>query len=310
MNIREERWGVIVNPYAGTRDLRKDWIKIYRLLKKAEIQFTAQTTEYAGHAIDLARNYVENGIRHLLVVGGDGTVNEVVNGIYTSNIDDKNSVCLALIPYGTGNDWARYWGLLNIHNKLSSRLYNRRCVKCDIGCIEFTSDGNLMKKYFINAAGFGLDGLVVKHTDYLKRVFGGSAWVYSLSVLLAVFTYKSTKMKITVDEGVFDKNIFTIALGNSCYSGGGLKQVPAADPTDGLFHITAIEKPTFWKTILGLKAMFAGKIDSHPCASTYATTTFILETDASIYAETDGILIDGDGKYKISNIHLALNMIV
>ena len=71
MNNPEEVWGVIVNPYAGTKKLRKDWVRIYRVLKRADIRFRHQLTDYPEHALDLARTMVEPGFRHLLVVGGD-----------------------------------------------------------------------------------------------------------------------------------------------------------------------------------------------------------------------------------------------
>ena len=73
-DIRGELWGVIVNPYSGKRQLAKDWIKIYRLLKKADIRFDEQLTAYPGHATEIAKNMVEHGYKHLLVVGGDGTI--------------------------------------------------------------------------------------------------------------------------------------------------------------------------------------------------------------------------------------------
>ena len=74
----EHKWAVIINPKAGKRRLRRDWVKMYRTLKRAEIEFQVWTTEYAGHATEIARHLVERGFRNLLLVGGDGTINEVV----------------------------------------------------------------------------------------------------------------------------------------------------------------------------------------------------------------------------------------
>lgn len=119
-----ENWGVIVNPVAGKRHLRKEWINIYRTLKRAAIHFSVQSTEYPGHAILLTRDLLKNGFRRILIIGGDGTVNEVVNGIFTSGITDTDQVTIALIPYGTGNDWARYWGSTASHAARSSTRSN------------------------------------------------------------------------------------------------------------------------------------------------------------------------------------------
>ena len=171
-NLRDEKWAVILNPKAGKQRLRRDWAKMYRTLKRAEIEFQVWTTEYAGHAIEIARHLVERGFRNLLVVGGDGTLNEVVNGIYTSNIEDKNQVSIALIPYGTGNDWARYWGLHKSKRKLSDRFYERNRVKVDIGRLTYYEDGEERTRYFINGLGVGLDGQVCKTTDHMKHLYG------------------------------------------------------------------------------------------------------------------------------------------
>jgi diacylglycerol kinase (ATP) len=304
-----KKWAVIINPKAGKRRLRRDWIKMYRALKRAEVEFQVWTTEYAGHAIEIARHLVERGFRNLLLIGGDGTVNEVVNGIYTSDIEDKSSVSIALIPYGTGNDWARYWGLYKSKRKISDRFYNCNRVKVDLGCLTYYVDGEERKRYFLNGMGVGFDAEVCQVTDRMKRIYGGHSWVYTLSLLIAVFKWKPTSMQLIYDDDSIESDVFTIAVGNGCYSGGGLKQVPA-DPTDGIFHTNMIPRPTFIIIITALSYLFRGELWNHPACTMKTTKRFKIKNRQSLLIETDGIMIDGHGPYTAEIIPSALNMIV
>ncbi len=312
MTIRDEHWGVIVNPYAGTKKLKRDRVEIFQLMKRAEIRFLEQTTEYAGHATEIARTLVNKGFNHLLIIGGDGTINEVINGIYSSDVEDKSGISIAVIPYGTGNDWARYWGLLKRdRRKLSTQLFKRDKVMVDIGKVSYIGDnGKDQCRYFINGAGFGFDAKVANITNKLKKYLGGSSWTYTLSVFMAVFSYKSTPMKILCDDGGYSGEVFTMAIGNGCYSGGGLKQVPEADPRDGLFHVTAIEKPTFIKILYGLKDLLRGDLDKHPCAHTFVTSGITIQQKEELIFETDGVLLPAKRDVKLDVIHHAIGMYV
>ena len=304
-----KKWAVIINPKAGKRRLRRDWIKMYRALKRAEVEFQVWTTEYAGHAIEIARHLVERGFRNLLLIGGDGTVNEVVNGIYTSDIEDKSSVSIALIPYGTGNDWARYWGLYKSKRKISDRFYNCNRVKVDLGCLTYYVDDEERKRYFLNGMGVGFDAEVCQVTDRMKRIYGGHSWVYTLSLLIAVFKWKPTSMQLIYDDDSIESDVFTIAVGNGCYSGGGLKQVPA-DPTDGIFHTNMIPRPTFKIIITALSYLFRGELWNHPACTMKTTKRFKIKNNTSLLIETDGIMLEGNGPYTAEIIPSALNMIV
>lgn len=308
--VYSEKWGVIVNPVAGKRRLRKEWINIYRTLKRASIQFAIQSTEYPGHAAEISKTLVENGFRKILVIGGDGTINETVNGIYNSDIDNKSSVTLALIPYGTGNDWARYCGLNRLtRRQIVETLYRRKSEKVDVCLMQYSKNGKSHSQYFINYAGFGFDGVVVEITNRLKRIFGGHPWVYSLSVILAVFQHKSVDITIDSKQRTIENEIFSISIGNSCYSGGGLRQTDGI-PTDGLFYITAIRRPTLLKIIQGLGFLFRGELFHHPLAETIETAQFKVKAPSDTSIETDGVEIRGDGKYSFQIIHHGLNMIV
>jgi diacylglycerol kinase (ATP) len=143
----------------------------------------------------------------------------------------------------------------------------------------------------------------------MKRIYGGHSWVYTLSLLNAVFKWKPTKMQLIYDDDAIEDEVFTIAVGNGCYSGGGLKQVPA-DPTDGLFHTNMIPRPTFKIIITALSYLFRGELWNHPACTMKTTKRFKIKNSQSFLIETDGIMLEGHGPYIAEIIPSALNMIV
>lgn len=310
MSIITEKWGVIVNPHAGRRKLRKDWIDIYRTLKRAQMQFSVQTTEYPGHAESIANDLVETGFRKILIVGGDGTINEVINGVYKSNIDDKSNVTLAVIPYGTGNDWARYWNLYRCtRNRLVDILCRQRTTTVDVGSLLYSQNGERKQHFFLNGAGLGYDGKVVDITNRLKGVLGGHAWVYSLSVLLAIFRYRPAFMRVKSGSVCCERKIYSVSVGNGCYSGGGLK-MNNGDPTDGKLFVTLIGTPNLWQLITGLIALFKGKLYEHSLAQVVITDDIVFSTEKTVDVEADGVEISGDGEYNIKVIPAAVKMVM
>ena len=95
MEKTENSWGLIVNPNAGSGKCQKNWPTIQKLVKRAKLETEVEFTERKGHAIELTKQFIEKGFRKIIVVGGDGTLNEVVNGIFTQNsVDPKSMVCL------------------------------------------------------------------------------------------------------------------------------------------------------------------------------------------------------------------------
>lgn len=312
INIKEETWAVIVNPYSGKKKLGRDWAHVYAFFKEAKIKFKEQLTAYPGHAIEIAKAMVDDGYKHFFIVGGDGTLDEVVNGIYQSDIPDKSDITIALIPLGTGNDWARYWGITYDNYKaISEKLLVRKRQPVDLGRITYrTKTGEQKSEVFVNQVGIGFDGLVIKLTNKYKRFLGGNAWSYSLSILMSVFLYKSTFMHISDETRRISDDIFSIAVGNGCYSGGGLKQTPDAVPTDGLFHVSVVKKPTFFGIIRGLKSLFGGRITDVDFVETMVCKKLTVESMGRVFSEKDGIIIRGQSPFEIEVIPNGIKMLI
>ena len=272
--------------------------------------FDYRVTRFAGHASKIARYYVQKGYKNIMVLGGDGTMSEVINGIFNATTKSTQDLKIALIPRGTGNDWGRFWGLTADYRKSIEVLLKGKTQPIDIGKVEYDMEGEKEAHYFINSIGLGLDAAVVNLTHRLKEFFGSHSFLYSVSLLLAVFSYRSHKVKIYSNEKNIDDGMFTMNIANGCYSGGGLKQTPNALPYDGLLDVMMARKPTFVDIIGALVALFRGKLLEHPAIVSFQTRELIVQSDKKALMEADGIIVNGSSPFKISIIPGAIQMIV
>jgi diacylglycerol kinase (ATP) len=272
--------------------------------------FDYRVTRFAGHASKIARYYVQKGYKNIMVLGGDGTMSEVINGIFNATTKSTQDLKIALIPRGTGNDWGRFWGLTADYRKSIEVLLKGKTQPIDIGKVEYDMEGEKEAHYFINSIGLGLDAAVVNLTHRLKEFFGSHSFLYSVSLLLAVFSYRSHKVKLYSHEKNIDDGMFTMNIANGCYSGGGLKQTPNALPYDGLLDVMMARKPTFVDIIGALVALFRGKLLEHPAIVSFQTRELIVQSDKKALMEADGIIVNGSSPFKISIIPGAIQMIV
>lgn len=272
--------------------------------------FDYRVTRFAGHASKIARYYVQKGYKNIMVLGGDGTMSEVINGIFNATTKSTQDLKIALIPRGTGNDWGRFWGLTADYRKSIEVLLKGKTQPIDIGKVEYDMEGEKEAHYFINSIGLGLDAAVVNLTHRLKEFFGSHSFLYSVSLLLAVFSYRSHKVKLYSHEKNIDDGMFTMNIANGCYSGGGLKQTPNALPYDGWLDVMMARKPTFVDIIGALVALFRGKLLEHPAIVSFQTRELLVQCDKKALMEADGIIVNGSSPFKISIIPGAIQMII
>jgi YegS/Rv2252/BmrU family lipid kinase len=282
-------WFVIVNPNAGKRKGEKDWLEIAALLTDAGIEFVNVFTEHRGHAVLLTRKFIENGHRNIIVVGGDGTLNEVVNGIFTQAHIPTNKVLLAMIPVGTGNDWCRMFNIPNDYKQAIKLITKRKIFIQDTGTIKYiSSEGSEKTRYFINMAGMGFDALVAKKTNKQKELGKSNPMSYVVNILSSLFLYTSTKVNILLDDEKIASDIFSMSVGICQYNGGGMKQAPGALPDDGLFDMTLIKPIGKFKIIRNIIRLFDGSFTNLPEVSTFRSSKIIIHSEPPMYMEADG----------------------
>ena len=287
--ILPDKWLIIVNPNAGVKKGVRDWPLISNLLNLAGISHLCVLTEHRNHANHLAGEFIEEGYRNIAVVGGDGTMNEVVNGIFQQKIVSPDTITLGMIPVGTGNDWCRTFGIPFDYKNAIRILKNGKTFLQDVGKISYFKNQDSVQRYFINIAGMGYDALVAKKTNILKEKGKGGPLTYLYFVFSSLFQYKFIEAVIEIDDQqVFKGEIFSMNVGICKYSGGGMMQVPGAVPDDGLFDVTLIKKTQKWAVIRYTKKLYDGTLIDLPFISTFRGKSIRIRSIGKIYLEADG----------------------
>jgi len=283
------QWFVIVNPNAGKRKGEKDWLEIAALLNKAGVDFINVFTEHRGHAVELTRKYIENGYHNIIAVGGDGTLNEVVNGIFTQSHTPASEIALGMIPVGTGNDWCRTFNIPSDYKKAIQLIVRRKLFTQDIGSIKYiSSTGNEKIRYFINMAGMGFDAMVAKKTNKQKEEGKSNPLSYAVNIFSSLFGYQSTKVDIMLDSEKIETGVFSMSVGICQFNGGGMKQAPGALPDDGLFDLTIIQPIGKFKVIRNVLKLFDGSFTRLPEVSTYRSSKIVIHSHPPMFMEADG----------------------
>lgn len=310
MEITHNRWAIIINPKSGKKKFRKQRKYLFETLKHNGVEFDYRVTRFAGHASKIASAFVEQGYKNIMILGGDGTTSEVINGIFSANIEKTDDLKIALIPRGTGNDWGRFWGLTADYKKSTEIFLKGKTQLIDVGKVEYDMEGKMEVHYFINSIGLGLDAAVVNLTHRLKEVVGSHSFLYSVALLMAVFSYRPHKLKIHSEEKTLSHGMFTMNIANGCYSGGGLKQNPYALPYDGLLDVMIARTPRFTDIVSALLYLFRGKLLEHPVIESFRTRELLIQCDKNALMEADGIIVHGFSPFKVKILPNAIHMIV
>jgi YegS/Rv2252/BmrU family lipid kinase len=301
-------WQVILNPHAGGGKGAHDQQKIEQLLQQNQLKYRLSVSKYPGHAIQLAKDLVSGGTSNIIVAGGDGTLNEIVNGIFLAEKTKNQEITLGMLPVGTGNDWIKTFGIPDHYQKAIDIILENKTVLQDVGEIACKMHGKITNRYFVNIAGFGFDALVARNANVLKSKGITGIRVYIQSLLSGYLKYQTKPVQITIDGNHLEVNLFSASIGLGKFNGGGMMQVPDANPLKGLFHITLIRKIGIWGILTNFKGLYSGKFISDKRVSTHAGKEIILDADFPLPGESDGETL-GNGSFTIRLIAHKLRVI-
>ena len=215
MTEENSKWLVIVNPKASIGKAGKDWPQIKQILENEGIAFDFLITEYQGHAISLVRDsIIGKGYKKIISVGGDGTNNEVINGIFTQKRFPTEEIMMGIMPVGTGNDWRRTFDFGIDYQENAKIIKAGNTFKHDIGKVTYYNDGDPQVRYFLNAAGTGLDEAVCQSTNAMKQQGKGGAARYMINVAKCLFGFDCPHIQLEIDDQlVFDDEILSLGVG-------------------------------------------------------------------------------------------------
>ena len=288
--MRDMRAKLIVNPVSG-KDAAPDALAtINRLLRERVERLDIVMTVAAGDAIGLATRAVEDGCDHLFVCGGDGTLNEVINGVAAVR-GGLDAVSIGIIPLGTGNDFATAMGLAGDVETSIAQLFEREAVRVDLG--------RLNGRAFVNVSAGGFIAEVSDAvTEPMKTVAGKLA--YLLGGAQVVFTYTPVRATIRIEGAPASLDLQTFAVCNSRLVGGGSLIAPHARPDDGLLDVCLIEAMPTVEFIALLRRVAKGEHLEDPRVTYFQSAAPELSFDRTIKINTDGEVIETDrSRYEI-----------
>ncbi len=234
---------VIVNPHSGRRRVGEEIPELERTLRARGLDYTLKKTDGPGDATRFAREALEAGGRFLVAVGGDGTVHEVVNGMF----DDAGKpivqdAVLGVVAAGSGCDFVRTFGLPGDVTRSCSHLPGENTYPLDVGKITYTTaDGETVVRYFANVAEAGLGAAVAARADRLPRSLGQSR--YFLGFWLTLPRFKLANVTVRADRRTYEGPGFLVVVGNCQYYGAGMKVSPRSYPGDAVLDVLVFKGP-------------------------------------------------------------------
>lgn len=310
MTQTKERWFAIVNPVAGNGKGLTDWRLISKLLRDHHISFDFVFSEKKFHAIELAVEAVNKGYRKIVVVGGDGTIHEVVNGVMIQKEVPSTEVLLAVIAVGTGNDWIRMFGIPRKYTDAIRAIVDGHSFLQDIARVSYYKSNFPQQRYMANVAGLGFDASVNKYYNRLKDEGRRGSWIYKWGMFKVILGYKTPRMKVTIDgEEIADQPIFSSTIGIGKYNGGGMMQMPNAVADDGLVDVTLIRKMSKLRVMANFMSLYNGKIYNIPKVSHHRGRKITVESFPESAIEVDGEAL-GYSPFEFETIDRAIRVVV
>jgi diacylglycerol kinase (ATP) len=286
---------IILNPIAGNGNGLKASPQIEKLLNQHNLNFDLVHTERVGHGIELTRQAVKDGWNTIIAAGGDGTVNEVINGLMLCKQEGLTIPPLGVLCVGRGNDFAGSMGIpANLEVGVGALLDDHRRT-IDIGKV--TGGIYPEGRFFGNCVGIGFDAITTIEVHKLPRWGGFLAFL--AAVLKTVFLYNKAPLATTVyDEKTLTQRSLLISIMNGRRLGGGFYMAPTSIPDDGLFDLCIAEQMSSFEVIKMIPHFTRGDQATQPAIKTgQAAHITISAVDGPLPAQTDGEIICVDGTH-------------
>ena len=286
---------IILNPTSGNGNGLRLLPQIEQLLTKYKLSYDLVRTEKIGHGIELTRQAVKDGYKAIIAAGGDGTVNEVINGLMQCKLDGLAIPPLGVLSVGRGNDFAGSMGIPADLEAGVQALVDDHHRTIDIGRVM----GGIYPegRYFGNCVGVGFDAITTIEVHKLPR--WGGFFGFLVAVLKTVFLYNKAPMATTVyDEKTLTQRSLLISIMNGRRLGGSFQMAPNSQPDDGLFDLCIAEQMSSLKVIMMIPHFTRGDQATQPSIKTgQAAHITITALDGPLPAQTDGEIICVDGTH-------------
>jgi YegS/Rv2252/BmrU family lipid kinase len=281
------RYLFIVNPTSGKGKGKKVIPQIIDHCSHQNIDYEIIETKYRLHATDIVKDKL-NKFEIIISVGGDGTLNEVINGF-----DGKTKSILGVLPVGSGNDFTKNIGFTNkVEHNLNILTNNNYCIKSvDVGYVEISEELNNEQKFhrFINNCGIGFDAYVGHLNQTNKKLSGILSYIYA--VIKALFNYHIMEANIKINDFEIKGRKLLISVGNGICSGGGFYLNPDAKINDGMLDFTILDAITRRRLLSALPLALINRVKSVKEANFYKSNGIEIKLENPYYIHCDGEIV-------------------
>jgi diacylglycerol kinase (ATP) len=285
---------LIVNPKAGAgragRRLEALRRAVDGVLPGAEIR----VTEAPGHARHLAMEAATDGVQLLAAVGGDGTVHETVDGLFDGDTARAPDLVFGVVPIGTGSDFRKSLDIPNELDVALRILAKGETRPVDVGHVQLTTDSGTHTERFINVAGFGANGEVVRQANQMSKRMGGTVTFFRAS-LKATLSYSPAELAIRWTgaddaEHTWQGRAFSVFVGNGAYCGGGMYVGKGGTMDDGLFDVTILPPSGVATQVVQARRLYDGSLTAWPGARSFRAKQVEVRAVSThpVYLDLDG----------------------
>ncbi|CAN5669947.1 diacylglycerol kinase family lipid kinase [soil metagenome] len=291
---RERMLHIVVNPASGNGAAGKSWHEFASELSLRGYSFEVRFTEQRGDAIRFAREYAARAVDTVVAMGGDGTVNEVINGLMNEQGPVTPGTRLAIASSGTGKDFVRSLGTRSIRQMLDA-LDTGYAEPIDLGLLTFIDgeSGEQASRYFINVADMGLGADVARRIESSPsgKAFGGMV-SYLVQAVKTIRVFKGKEINLSLDgEPVFEGSAQMVVFCNGAYFAGGMRIAPLSSLRDGLLDVVVLEEVSR-RVLLSslLPRVYLGRHLGRKGVHHFQAAEAVVDTPEPLSVELDGEL--------------------
>lgn len=279
----------VVNPRSANGETGARWPALRAYLQQQGVEGETRFTQAPGEAEHFAREAIAAGDRLVVAVGGDGTINEVVNGFFGPHGALSSEAALGILPSGTGGDLIRTLGVARNPYQAAEQLARAETRRIDLGRAFFlNAEARPCDRYFVNIAEAGLGGAVVARVNRTSKRLGGFA-SFLFGTLLTFATYEAAEIELEVDEAPPRRlRAWNVVVGNGGYFGGGMRILPGAQLDDGCFDVMVVGDVARLDLFRNVGALYAGTHLSQPGVEHFRARRIHVRCERPLLLDLDG----------------------
>lgn len=313
-----DKWFAIVNPVSGRGKGLDDWPLISKLLRDNQIIPEYAFTEHKYHATELVVEAVNAGYRKILIVGGDGTVHEVVNGIFIQQTAASSEILIAILPTCATKEWIRMAGIPHKYSEAIKAIVDGHSLLLDAGVVSYYKSNYKQERYIANFAGIGFNAVMHKRYNRLQEEGIKSSWRYTWKAIRGAVKHRATGMKIWVDDECVINNLVFSAI-----IGVGKKRTPSAQKSkkqaialqsacsvnDGCFDLSVTRRMSKFSLFRNIGHLIHGDVKELRQTKSFTGRHIKMSSSPEVALEVDGEAL-GYSPLEFTVLNKALRVVI